>query len=53
MAASKKIPPEVEAPGIGEEDLVQLEQLAADKFAAAFKGIVSTDAVRNHDSDNL
>ena len=53
MDASKKISPEVEGPGIDKEDLMQLAQLAADRFAAAFKGIVSVDAVCDHDSDDL
>lgn len=43
IGASKKISPEVEAPGIDEKDLRQLAQLAADKFSAAFEGIVSKE----------
>ena len=52
-SASKPLPPEVVAPRVGEKDFQQLEKLAADKFAAAFKGIVSTDAVRDHDGDDF
>ena len=37
MQIEKSIPPEVATPGVTEKDLEQLERLAADKFAAAFK----------------
>lgn len=52
-SASKPLPPEVVAPKVGEKDFQQLEKLAADKFSAAFKRVVSADAVSDHDRDNL
>lgn len=51
--AEKSIPPEVTAPGVSEKDLEQLGRLAADKFAAAFKSVVSADTVSDHDGDDL
>lgn len=53
MGASKALPPKVATPRVDEKDLRQLEQLAANKFAATFKGVVSADAVCDHDSDDL
>ncbi len=53
MNAEKSIPPEVTAPGVSEKDLEQLGRLAADKFAAAFKSVVSADTVSDHDGDDL
>lgn len=53
MSTEKSIPPEVAAPGVSEKDLEQLGRLAADKFAAAFKSVVSADTVSDHDGDDL
>lgn len=53
MNAEKSIPPEVTAPGVSEKDLEQLGRLAADKFAAAFKSVVSADTVSDHDGDDF
>ena len=52
MNAEKSIPPEVTAPGVSEKDLEQLGRLAADKFAAAIKSVVSADTVSDHDGDD-